>query len=113
MTAWDSEKIINEEEYIINDTVKVIPTPGHTLTDVTVLVTSTQKELIALTGDLFEKYEDIENSNIWLEAGSEDKAQQVKNRLKVANIADWIVPGHGAKFRVTREIRHTLMKQIC
>lgn len=63
-------------------------------------------------GDLFEKFEDIENSNIWLDAGSEDPNQQKKNRSKIANIADWIVPGHGPKFKVTDEIRQTLAKQI-
>lgn len=69
-------------------------------------------QYIDFSGDLFEKYEDIENPNIWLEAGSEDKSEQLKNRSKIANIADWIIPGHGAKFRVTKEIRHSLMKQI-
>ncbi|KAJ0182634.1 hypothetical protein K1T71_002003 [Dendrolimus kikuchii] len=99
------------EEYIINDSVKIIPTPGHTMSDVTVLVISNEAKTIAVTGDLFEKYEDIENPNIWLEAGSEDPIQQMRNRLKVANIADWIVPGHGPKFQVTNEIRESLKRQ--
>ncbi|XP_045458696.1 metallo-beta-lactamase domain-containing protein 1-like isoform X2 [Melitaea cinxia] len=38
------------EEFKINNNVKVIPTPGHTLTDVTVLVISNSKETVALTG---------------------------------------------------------------
>ncbi|XP_014356147.2 metallo-beta-lactamase domain-containing protein 1 isoform X1 [Papilio machaon] len=100
------------EEYVISDTVKVIPTPGHTLSDVTVLVKSNKSELVAIAGDLFEKYEDIEDPNIWLEAGSEDKVQQARNRSKIADTADWIIPGHGAKFQVTEELRKTLRKQI-
>ncbi|XP_013135134.1 PREDICTED: metallo-beta-lactamase domain-containing protein 1 isoform X2 [Papilio polytes] len=93
------------QEYVINESVKVVPTPGHTLSDVTVLVKSNQ-------GDLFEKHEDIEDPNIWLEAGSEDKVQQARNRSKIADIADWIMPGHGAQFQVTKELRQTLRKQI-
>lgn len=99
------------EEYVISDSVKVIPTPGHTLSDVTVIAISNDAETYAITGDLFEKYEDIDNPNIWLEAGSEDPLQQMKNRFRVANVADWIVPGHGPKFQVTDEIRDSLKRQ--
>lgn len=64
------------------------------------------------SGDLFERFEDIDNPSIWLEAGSEDPVQQMKNRSKVADTADWIVPGHGPKFQITEEIRRTLKKQM-
>ncbi|XP_068626856.1 metallo-beta-lactamase domain-containing protein 1 [Battus philenor] len=100
------------EEYAINDSVKVIPTPGHTLSDVTVLVKSLQNENIAITGDLFEKYEDIEDSSIWLEAGSEDNIRQLRNRSKIIDIADWIIPGHGPKFKVTNDMRQIVRKQV-
>ncbi|XP_045777652.1 metallo-beta-lactamase domain-containing protein 1 isoform X2 [Maniola jurtina] len=98
------------KEYSIDENVKIIPTPGHTLTDVTVLVTSVNKETFAIT-DLFEKIEDIENPTLWLEAGSEDPTQQRINRSKVAQLADWIVPGHGPQFKVTDEIRESLKSQ--
>lgn len=39
------------EEYIINSSVKVIPTPGHTLSDVTVLVDSKGEGVVAITGN--------------------------------------------------------------
>ncbi|XP_075970968.1 metallo-beta-lactamase domain-containing protein 1 [Anticarsia gemmatalis] len=98
------------EEFGINSSVKVIPTPGHTLSDVTVLVKTKENGIVALTGDLFEKLEDIEKPSIWSEAGSEDPVQQMRNRSKVADLADWIVPGHGPKFQVTKEIRESLRK---
>ncbi|XP_023949047.2 metallo-beta-lactamase domain-containing protein 1 isoform X1 [Bicyclus anynana] len=99
------------KEFIIDDYVKVIPTPGHTLSDVTVLAISSEKETFAIAGDLFEKFEDIADPSLWLDAGSEDPTQQRRNRLKVAQLADWIVPGHGPKFEVTDEIRETLKTQ--
>lgn len=64
------------------------------------------------SGDLFEKFEDIEHPNIWIDAGSEYPDSQLKNRLKVAEIADWIVPGHGKKFQVNNNVRLSLIKQI-
>lgn len=42
------------KEFIINDNIKVIPTPGHTLQDVTVIVT-TDDDVIAITGIKFNK----------------------------------------------------------
>ncbi|XP_038207967.1 metallo-beta-lactamase domain-containing protein 1 isoform X2 [Zerene cesonia] len=80
------------EEYVINDFVKIIPTPGHTLSDVTVLVKS-------------------EEENIAIVAGSEDPIKQVKNRTMIADIANWIIPGHGPKFEVTDEMRMLLKNQ--
>ncbi|CAH0695099.1 unnamed protein product [Spodoptera exigua] len=100
------------EELRIDDNVRVIPTPGHTLSDVTVLVKAVGGATIAIVGDLFEKFDDIQNPNLWMEAGSEDPVRQMRNRSKVANLADWIVPGHGPQFQVTDQIRQTLRKQI-
>ncbi|CAH4031002.1 metallo-beta-lactamase domain-containing protein 1 [Pieris brassicae] len=98
-------------EFIVNEFVKVVPTPGHTMSDVTVLV-KTKDEIVAIVGDLFEKHEDIMNQNIWISAGSEDRIQQAKNRAKIADAVDWIIPGHGPMFKVTNEIRTALRNQI-
>jgi glyoxylase-like metal-dependent hydrolase (beta-lactamase superfamily II) len=40
------------EPFIIDEDVKVVPTPGHTLADVTLLVNTKDKGLIAVTGNL-------------------------------------------------------------
>lgn len=42
--------LIVGEEFGINSSVKVIPTPGHTLSDVTVLVKNKDNEIVAITG---------------------------------------------------------------
>ena len=39
------------EELVVDDFVKVIPTPGHTLTDVTCLVRTDIYGLVAVTGN--------------------------------------------------------------
>ena len=87
-----------EGHLIINSHVKVVATPGHTLDSVSVEV-QTDKGLYLITGDLFEKEEDIKDESIWREAGSEDPEKQVIHRQKVLSTADFIVPGHGPMFR--------------
>lgn len=89
------------EELRIDASLKIIPTPGHTLQDVTVIVENLQKGVIAITGDLFEKEEDLEDDSIWKNAGSDNELLQEKNRRKILDMARWIVPGHGPMFEVT------------
>ncbi|XP_026474179.1 metallo-beta-lactamase domain-containing protein 1 [Ctenocephalides felis] len=92
------------KEFIINDNIKVIPTPGHTLQDVTVIVT-TDDDVIAITGDLFEKEEDIENPSLWLSSGSDDPKLQKYHRRQIIDMSTYIIPGHGPKFKVTDKQR--------
>lgn len=59
---------------------------------------------IAIVGDLFEKEEDVFDENLWIEAGTEDEKAQRKNRLKIAEMGvDFVLPGHGPKFRLSEE----------
>jgi glyoxylase-like metal-dependent hydrolase (beta-lactamase superfamily II) len=91
--------------------VEVMFTPGHTSTCVSLIVRNTTAEnngTIAIVGDLFEKEEDIFDHSLWIEAGTEMEKMQRQNRLKIAEIADFIVPGHGPKFKVTEEMREKL-----
>lgn len=91
--------------YVIDDGIRVIATPGHTLDSVSVIVeNSNLGNHVAICGDLFENSEDVNDSNIWIDAGSESVELQRANRLMVAEKADIIVPGHGALFGMTREM---------
>lgn len=106
------------------DTIEVLATPGHTLSCVSLLVRNctvpptssdsgaSRAQTVAIVGDLFERAEDISDSALWLEAGSEDPAAQRRNRARMAAIADFIVPGHGAGFAVTETIRDALNGQV-
>lgn len=85
---------------IIDDGLKVVPTPGHTLQDVTVVVQTPDKGTVAITGDLFEKEEDLQDASIWKAAGSDNEELQERNRKMILELARWIVPGHGPMFSV-------------
>lgn len=80
------------------------PTPGHTLDSVSVVV-NTRIGRVCIAGDLFEKEEDIKDSSVWKEAGTEDETQQIKNRCQMLLLSDFVVPGHGPMFKVTNEMK--------
>ncbi|KAI1285883.1 Metallo-beta-lactamase domain-containing protein 1 [Halotydeus destructor] len=83
--------------------VQVIATPGHTLTDVSVVVSQASRlGRVIIAGDLFESERDLANEQVWLEAGSEDPLLQRVHRTFVLSSADYIVPGHGPMFRVPK-----------
>ena len=81
----------------LTEDVHIMPTPGHTSEDISVLVT-TANGLVAIVGDLFEHADDARDES-WL-ASSSNPEQQRASREHINSIARWIVPGHGAMFRV-------------
>ncbi|XP_052105790.1 metallo-beta-lactamase domain-containing protein 1-like [Mytilus californianus] len=85
--------------YEIDDYVEVVPTPGHTGKDVSVIVRETDKGIVAITGDLFECFEDLREPSLWQD-NSERPEDQEANRIGMLQIADYIIPGHGPMFKV-------------
>nr|XP_033779807.1 metallo-beta-lactamase domain-containing protein 1 [Geotrypetes seraphini] len=84
--------------YVIDSWLEVIPTPGHTGSDISVLVRGTAQGTVVVAGDLFEREED---EGTWREL-SENPGLQEANRQKVLMMADVVIPGHGPPFRVIR-----------
>ncbi|XP_076045412.1 metallo-beta-lactamase domain-containing protein 1-like isoform X2 [Oratosquilla oratoria] len=97
------------EPYKIDKNVEVLPTPGHTTADVSVVVRTQDMGTVVVAGDLFEKEEDIADETIWkYVAGSENPTQQAKHRRHILSIADYIVPGHGPMFPVTPNMQKSV-----
>ena len=84
--------------YQIDQGVRVLPTPGHTNHDVSVLV-NTKQGVVAITGDLFEREDDLQDPGLW-KSFSEFPDTQATSRQLILGLADFIVPGHGAMFAV-------------
>lgn len=100
-------------DYEIDLGIRVIATPGHTLDSVSVMVEDTNLgKTVAICGDLFENASDCENEKVWIEAGSESQQEQRKQRYRIAQMANVIVPGHGEMFTVNEDIRALLGKQL-
>jgi glyoxylase-like metal-dependent hydrolase (beta-lactamase superfamily II) len=86
--------------YKIDEKIEVIPTPGHTHADVSVLVRDvTDYGTVVVCGDLFEKEND---ENDW-QSLSECVKLQEENRVKILQLADHVIPGHGAMFRTKQK----------
>ena len=86
--------------YKIDDNIEVIPTPGHTHADVSVLVRDVRDYgTVVVCGDLFEKEND---ENDW-KSLSECVKLQEENRARILQLADYVVPGHGAIFRTKQK----------
>lgn len=98
--------IDKDTKYIIDDGIYIIATPGHTLDSTTLIVENSNlsSKLVAVCGDLFEKQEDCFDEQIWMDAGSDSFEIQKMNRLRIAEMVDVIIPGHGPKFEVNDEI---------
>lgn len=87
--------------YNLSSDIRVIATPGHTLTDVSVIVDNVDGfGRVVIAGDLFECEQDLVDDSLWREAGSEDPDKQTANRARIIELADFIVPGHGPMFQV-------------
>ena len=82
--------------YVIDDAVQVIPTPGHSGQDISVLV-KTPEGLVAVVGDLFENEDDRANPTRW-QKWSLNPRLHARSREAVLAMADFIVPGHGGRF---------------
>ncbi len=105
-----------KDPYVIEDGIEIIATKGHTLGCVSVIVRdglcNGTEGVIGIVGDLFERYADIDDETIWMDAGSEDPKAQIRSRSAVADIVDYILPGHGAGFIVTESIKLKLRSKI-
>lgn len=82
------------EGYELTPSIRLIRTPGHTAEDISTVVGTADAVAVC--------------THLWLHEGSEgsdydeDAAQVEASRARVLAIADLIVPGHGAPFRVVR-----------
>jgi len=92
---WDKGQCEELPEQFSPD-IKIIKTPGHNYDGLSLLV-ETKKGKVAIVGDVF-----------WQEDGpaedpyASDPEKLNESRLKVLEIADYIIPGHGPMFKVEK-----------
>nr|VZI19355.1 unnamed protein product [Spirometra erinaceieuropaei] len=93
------------DPFRIDDKVEIIFTPGHTQSDVSIIVRDTADYgTVALAGDIFENEHDIVRPSLWMN-NSMNPTLQEHSRMKLLKVADYIVPGHGAAFSVTDVVK--------
>lgn len=98
--------------YQITNNVRVISSPGHTPECVSVIVENCKGlGCVVISGDTFEREEDIRDSSVWQSAGSFNEIKQRLSRYTLSTLADYIIPGHGPMFRMSEEYRELLREQ--
>jgi glyoxylase-like metal-dependent hydrolase (beta-lactamase superfamily II) len=92
---WD-KNTVKEIPNKLTENIEIICTPGHDYTSISLLV-KTDEGVVAICGDVFWKenypktaYEDPYASDF-------EKLEQ--SRKKIVEVADWIIPGHGDRFK--------------
>jgi glyoxylase-like metal-dependent hydrolase (beta-lactamase superfamily II) len=96
---WDDIFDRNAKNLRLTKNLRLISTPGHSADGSTLLV-RTSAGVIACVGDLF--WFDGDEKVKLLEEDCYNKKQFYMNRRKILKIADFIIPGHGKIFRVTK-----------
>jgi len=96
---WSGDDCVSsdkEDMVKISGGVKTVKTPGHSYDSITFLVFTSEGE-VAICGDVFWKkdYPKVEDDPY-----ASDRAELVKSRTKVLEIADAVIPGHGEKYTI-------------
>lgn len=91
-----------ENEYIIDKNTKIIRLTGHDNRSIGVEVNEENGKTF-IVGDLFEYEFDYKTPQNWI-SFSKNPLEHLINRAKVYQIADFIIPGHGDKFKVNKKI---------
>ena len=97
--TWESD-MLNEwkdKEMNISEDIKLIKTPGHDYTGITLLV-KTAQGIIAVCGDVFWK-ENFPKDDPY----ASDKEKLKKSRALVCSKADHIIPGHAGMYSVKKD----------
>lgn len=92
---WEKNSVGDLPEQISDD-IKIIKTPGHDKTSLTLLV-KTEEGLVTICGDVFWKEDCPENDPY-----ADDPDELQENRKKLKEIADFIVPGHSGMYKVKK-----------
>jgi len=93
---WD-KNICDDWKEQFSEDIKIIKTPGHDKTSITLLVT-TDEGIVAVCGDVFWKENSSEKDPF-----ADELDKLAESRRKVLELADYIVPGHGDMYKVSKE----------
>lgn len=92
---WNKNSVENWNEQFTDD-IKIVKTPGHNYDCISLLV-RTDNGVVAIVGDVFWKEGKPEDDPY-----ATDKDRLARSREKVLANADWVIPGHGAMYKVKK-----------
>jgi len=89
---WHKNTVEDWKEQFTDD-IKIIKTPGHDSTGITLLV-KTNDGIVAICGDIFWK-ENYPDNDLY----ADDPEKLKGTRRIILENADWVIPGHGGMFK--------------
>jgi len=92
---WDGGAVKNWQDQF-TENIRILKTPGHSYDAITLFV-KTEDGIVAICGDVFWKENGPENDPY-----ASDPERLKESRKKILEMADWIVPGHGAMYKVNK-----------
>jgi glyoxylase-like metal-dependent hydrolase (beta-lactamase superfamily II) len=102
---WTKDKEEFFKDFLPGTTIKVLPTPGHSTEQASLLIETEDKGKVFLSQDVFwwedgkQKSDTVEDLINLEDPFANDKAALMASRKLVLETADWIVPGHGKMFQ--------------
>lgn len=93
---WYGDRLKEDLGSHFTDDIQIIKTPGHNFDGITLLV-STKDGVVAICGDVFWK-KDFPKDDPY----ASDKKKLIKSRQRVLESADYVVPGHGPMFKLSK-----------
>jgi glyoxylase-like metal-dependent hydrolase (beta-lactamase superfamily II) len=94
---WDGEKADEWHEKFTDD-IRIIKTPGHNYDGLTILV-NTKDGVVAIAGDVWWKENYPQDDDPY----ASDMEKLKESRKKVLELADYVIPGHGPMFKISKK----------
>lgn len=105
--CWSGEREIFHQGKLPGVDVEIIKTPGHALENTSLLV-KTDGGVICVSSDVFwwedgkQKTDTVEDLMNLVDPFANDNEALRNSRKLVLEKADWVIPGHGKKFKVVK-----------
>ena len=103
---YDKDIMVEFEKNVLGEDIEIIETPGHVLEHLSLLV-DTPEGKVAIAGDTIWWLDDEEqifdtNKKDLNQSIDMDMKKLINSRKKLLDKADYIIPGHGKKFKVDK-----------
>uniref|UniRef100_A0AC35U2A8 Lactamase_B domain-containing protein n=1 Tax=Rhabditophanes sp. KR3021 TaxID=114890 RepID=A0AC35U2A8_9BILA len=107
MLFWKSTFVLLENGTIpVSENVKIISMSGQASQHLGVIILNCPEYpgIVSVTGDIFMSEKDLTHPYLWQTFSSDIQKQELVRNKIICN-SDWIIPGHGNIFPVTRALR--------
>ncbi len=103
---YDNDTIFEFDKHSLGDDIEIVETPGHMLEHLSLLI-DTEEGKVGIAGDAIWWLDDEEqifdiNQKDHSQAKGMNMETLIESRRKLIELADYIIPGHGKKFKVNK-----------